>query len=301
MAVLTRAQVEKIAGIIEQHTTWFAWRVYGKNAVSKKAIAELKAKGVLPMDVSVQSIKYAYVLGKLEAVLKESEYKNLTWSELEEAARGRYTPVDHLQIDAAEFTTMTQFRRLGDDIKAGLYSSLARTTSKKLSEIQVKGEIKDVVQAGVELSRSYQEVARDLVNQLKEPNRNWTRVAATEMHAARQKGIAIAIIQGEDVYEDAEGEDSFVAVVHDDDACDDCKRIYNDPKTGHPRILRLKELLANEGTNYQRPWRQNAQPVVPPLHPHCYGRLRYIPPGWGWNKDGRFTLLDHKTAYPEVH
>jgi predicted double-glycine peptidase len=120
------------------------------------------------------------------------------------------------------------------------------------------------------------------------------------MHSARQRGIAAAIIQKEDIYKYSDGIDSNVAVVHDYDMCDDCRRLYYDPKTGNPKIFKLKELLDNEGSNYRRPWRQNAKPVLPPAHPHCYGRLHYVPAGWGWDDQHEFTLLDPAEAYPEV-
>ena len=298
--VLSRAQIEKLAKIIEQHATWFAWRVHGKNAVSKADVDRLKASGLLPMDVSISSIRYAYVLGKLESLLKENEYKKLSWDDLVEIVEGKIFPADRLKIDAASLAATNHYRRLADDLRNNLYDQLSQATGRAIAEAEVRGKIKDVIQVGMEMQRSYLEVARDLVETLKETKRDWTRVAANELHAAHQRGAVAAILQGEDVYEDAEGEDSDVAVVHDEDMCDDCRRLYYDPKTGHPRIFKLRELLENEGTNYQRPWRRNARPVVPPLHPHCNGRIRYVPPGWGWNKEGRFTLLDPKAAYPEV-
>jgi hypothetical protein len=252
------------------------------------------------MDVQVSSIKYAYVLGRLESLLKENEWKNLSWADLERLAEGKTnSTIDQLKIDAAEMSFNTKFRGLADDIKDGLYQRLSQSTSKRITEAAVRGQIKDTVKLGVEMQRSYQEVARNLVNTLKETKRNWVRVAATEMHAAHQNGVVAAILQGDEIYEGASGEDSQVAVVHDADVCADCRRLYIDPKTGHPKIFVLKELLANEGSNYQKPWRQNAGPVVPPLHPHCNGRIRYVPTGWGWNDKGKFTVIDFKAAYPE--
>jgi hypothetical protein len=296
--VLTRAQIEKLAKIIEQHATWFAWRVHGENAASKADVDRLKTSGLFPMDVSVSSIRYSYVLGKLESLLKENEYKKLSWTDLVEIAEGKILPIDKLKIDAAELSFRSRYRRLADDLKNNLYDQLSQATGRAVTEAEVRGKIRDVVKVGVEMQRSYQQVARDFVETLGETKRSWTRVAATEMHAAHQRGVVGAILQGEDIYEDAEGEDSNVAVVHDADMCEDCKRLYYEG--GTPKIFKLKELLANEGSNYQRPWRKNAGPVVPPLHPHCNGRVRYVPPGWGWNKEGRFTLIDPKAAYPGV-
>lgn len=300
MAILTRQQVERLAEIIEQHTTWFIWSTFGSKYVSKADVDRLKNAGILPMDVQVSTFKNAYILGKLEALLKRAEFKSLSWADLQKEAVGRLTPYDHLQIEAAEFTAYTMFRGLADDIRAGLYRRLAMATNRAVSEAQVRGTIKDVVKTGVELSQSYQKVAAELVEALKEPNRNWTRVAATEIHSAWQRGVAMAIMNKEEIYADSDGIDSEVFVDHGIDACEDCQRIYTtDGST--PKIFKLRELLGNEGSNYQRPWRQNAKPVLPPLHPHCFGSLQYVPPGWGFDKEGRFTLVDPEKAYPEIH
>ena len=301
MAVLTRHQVERLAEIVRQHAAWFIWRTLGSQTVSQGDVDRLKASGLLPMDVNVDSIKYAWVLGKLESILKENKWKNLPWDELVAEAEGRrLSPAEKLQLEAASLTAFTKFRGLAEDINGDLYERLAQATGKVVSEAQVRGTIKDVVQTGIEMNETYREVAKNLIDSLMEPGRNWTRVAVTEMHAAQQRGYAAAIYNRDDIFEDAEGPDSQVAIRIDPHACEDCRRLYLDPKTGHPRIFILKELLANEGTNYQRPWRVNARPCVPPLHPHCYCRLSYVPPGWGWDKDGEFTLLDPKEAYPGV-
>ncbi len=301
MPLLTRQQVEKLAEIIDQHTTWFVWRTFGSQYVKKEDLDKLKAGGLLPVDVQASAIKNAYVLGRLEALLKEADFRKLTWAQLQEAAKGRFTSADRFIIEAAELSAYTKFRGLAADIRSNLYERLSQAQNSVVTEAQVRDTIKDIVKLGSELHRSFREVARDLVETLKEPTRNWTRVAATELHTAWQRGVVNTIIQKVDIYEDSEGIDSNVFVDHDDDACEDCKRIYNDPKTGHPRIMKLKDLLENEGSNYQRPWRQNAKPVVPPLHPHCYGRIVYVPPGWGFKDDGTFTLLDPKAAYAELY
>jgi hypothetical protein len=298
--ILSRAQIEKLAEIIRQHTTWFAWRIFGEQEISEKDLLQLKSSGRLPMDVSVSSIKYSYVLGKLESVLKEGEFKNLDWEQLKEAATGRYTTVDKLQIQAAELSAHNHFRNLMDDIRNGLYSRLSHATNQVVSEGHVRETIADKIKTGVDLSQSYNKVANELLESLKEAKRDWGRVASTEMHSARQKGIAAAIIQKEDIYSDSEGVDSDVAVAHDSDMCSDCRRIYYDEKTGNPKIFKLKELMENEGTNYKRPWRVNAKPVIPPIHPHCYGRIRYIPRGWNWNDQHEFTLMNPEESYPEL-
>lgn len=292
MAFLTKEQIAKLAEVIRQHATWLTWRLLGSSFITEADLQQLKQVGLLPMDIQVESIRYSFVLGELESLLKEGQWKNLEFDALVAATEARHTPVQELQIKASELSAFTQFRGLEGDIQKGVYESLSKASQAAIDEVSIKGKIKDVIKMGVEARKNYREVARDLANQLQEKKRNWHRVASTEMHSARQRGVVSAILSGTDVYYRAEGVDSDVAVVHDADSCEDCKRIYGDPKTGNPKIFKLKELLSNEGSNYQRPWRINAKPVVPPLHPHCSGRLRYVPPGWGWTGEGKYTLID---------
>lgn len=290
MPILTKEQIERLAEIIRQHATWLTWRIFGTRYVTEADLQKLKAAGKLPMDVQVDAIKYAFVLGKLEALLTEAEWKGLQWDDLVNAASATHTDVENLQIEASELSAHTVLRGLEDDIRNGLYESLATVTQRTIDEAYVKEIVRDEVKVGVEMSRNFRAVAREMAEKTGEYKRNWHRVAVTEMHAARQNGTVSAILNKIDVYEYAEGEDSQVSVVPDAAACSDCKRIYLDQK-GNPRVFRLSELLGNSGSNYVRPWRQNAKAVVPPLHPNCFCRIRYIPGGWGW-EEGKMVLKD---------
>ena len=290
MPILTKEQVEKLAKIIRQHATWITWRIFGTRYVSESDIAELKAKGILPMDVQVDAIKYAFVLGKLEPLLKEAEWKGLNWNDLVSAAEATHTAVENLQIQASELSAHAVLRGLEDEIRDGLYESLATATQRTIDESYVKEIVKDEVKVGVEMSRNFRSVARELAEKTTEYKRNWHRVAVTEMHTAHQNGVVAAIINKVDVYAYADGADSQVSVVPDSSACVDCRRLYLD-EAGNPKIFKMSELLGNSGSNYIRPWRANARPVVPPLHSNCYCRIRYIPNGWGW-EGGKMVLQD---------
>jgi hypothetical protein len=292
MAILTRDQIEKLAEIIRKHATWVTWRLLGDKYVSQTDIDRLTKEGVLPMGVQTPMIKHSFVLGRMESLLKEAEWKEFSWDQLVEAATSKHTDLQKMQIEAAELSSHVTLRNLFDDIQRGLYQDLAQATGKAVTESVIKERVAEEIKEGIETRKGYIKVANSLVENLKENKRNWHRVAVTEMHAAKEKGVVSSILSGEGVYRRADGDDSFVAVMPDPDACGECVRLYLDPKTGNPKIFRLSELLENEGTNYNRPWRQNAKPVIPPLHPHCFCRLRYVPPGWGWNEKGRFTVVD---------
>jgi hypothetical protein len=300
MPILTAAQIEKLAEIIRQHATWLTWRLLGNKYVSKDEIDKLKTAGILPMETQTPAIKYAFVLGELESLLKEAEWKGLSFDDLVEAATARHTDVQKLQIQASELTAYTTLRGLEDDIKNGLYQSLARATQQTINEGVVKDIVKDETKLGIEMDKNFRQVANELAEKTKEYKRNWHRVASTELHAARQNGVASAIINGVDIYEHADGVDSGVSVVPAGDACKDCIRLYVDPKTGQPKIFKLSELLANAGTNYIKPWRKNVKPVIPPTHPHCFCRLSYVPAGWSWNEKGRLTLTEPEKVVEKV-
>lgn len=289
---LTKEQIAKLADIIRTHATWLTWRLLGSFFITEADLLKLKQLGLLPMDIKIESIRYSFVLGQLESLLKEAQWKNMDWSAIVSAATAKQTPVQEMQIRASELTAFTQFRGIEEDIQRGLFDALARATQSSIDESTVKEKIRDVVKVGVEARKNYREVAKDLADQLKENKRNWHRVASTEMHSARQQGVVSSIVSGVDVYRYAEGTDSDVAIVPDPDACDDCKRLYLDPKTGNPKVFKLSEVMDNEGSNYIKPWRRNAKAVVPPLHPHCFCRLRYVPKGWGWDSSGKYTLVD---------
>lgn len=293
MAIINKDQYDRIAGIVRRYTDWFVNRLFSPTYVSKPEVSIDEDKLT---ELSTSMVKLSFDLGVTEASLKDSEWSQYTWDALKDSQRP-LTEIQKLQVQATEMSAATQYRRLADDIVNGLFDRLAQATRTTVSEAQVRGEIKEQIRAGVEGNRSYRDVAHSLVGELKEQQRNWTRVASTEMHAARQRGVAEAIRSGIDIYENSEGNDSLVAVVPAPDACRDCKRLYLDERTGHPKIFKLSELMSNEGTNYVRPWRDNAEPVVPPLHPHCFCRLRYVPPGWGWNEQGRFTMTQPEKAF----
>jgi len=295
MAILTKEKLDKVAEIIRRHVEWLLWRLLGSSFSSVDS-SKVDIPSAAADQLPVSMIQLSFILGEQEAILKESEWTDYGWIDLEAAAKKPRTELEQLQIKAAELSAYSSYRRLGDDIVNGLYDKLAQTTGAVVSESQVRGTIKDKIRFGVDTNRAYFDVAKDLVGDLKEKQRNWYRVASTEMHKARQLGVANAIIGKKDIYKDSEGIDSLVTIVPAPDACGDCNKLYLDSK-GNPKIFKLSELLGNTGSNYHRPWRKNAKPVVPPLHPHCYCRIRYAPPGWGWNQEGRFTLLDPQVAF----
>lgn len=293
MPLLTKSQIEKLVKIISQHSKWLTYVLLGDRYIKDEDLQELKRLGFLPTDIQAPTIKYAHVLGKLESVLKRAEWKGLKWDQIVAEAKQKYTPLEQRQIEASELSAYATLRNFEGELQRGVFAALSQSSDKVITEGIVREKIAKEIEAGVAFGKPFREVAHSLIDSFKSSERNWHRVATNELHAARQKGMVMSIVQKEDIYRNSEGVGGDVAVQPNPSACDDCKKMYLG-KDGNPKIFKLKELLANEGSNYKRPWRENARPVIPPLHPNCYCVLRYIFPGWGWNEKGRFTVIDQE-------
>jgi len=290
---IPKDKIDQIRAVVRQHVDWFIGRVFGSQFTDEQAHVDApdSVQG-LPTSLTQMS----FVLGKEEAQLKETEWKGYSWDDMAHAAE-QVTSEEQAQIDAAVFSTHTKFRKLGDDVANGVFERLSIANSEAVSEAQVRGIIADKIETGVLLGRSHSAVAQELIRTLQDKSRDWYRVAATELHHARQTGVVHAITNKLGIYSHGEGPNSKVAIVPASDACQDCIRLYLE--NGKPKIFQLSELLQNTGTNYVRPWRSNAKPVIPPLHPNCYCMLRYVPPGWGWNDKGKFTMTKPEEAFPD--
>lgn len=290
--MINQDQINRLLEIFRSKLTWLVWRLMGNKYVSQQDIANLKKQKLLPMNAQIEANELAFVFGKLEAVLKKAEWRNLSWEDVLKAAKTRQSDIQQLQIQSSELSTFSVIRGLVEDIQKGLFDSLSDFTQKPVTEGVIRNIIGDVVKEGVESRENYKVVGDRLATLLNERKRLWRRVALTEMHTARQAGVVNAIVSGVDVYKYSEKEESNVAVQVTGGACEDCRRIYLNPETGHPKFFKIKELLSNSGSNYIRPWRKNAKPVVPPLHPNCVCFIRYVPPGYDWDAKGRLVMSD---------
>jgi hypothetical protein len=80
--MLTKQQVEQLIAIFRHHMTWMSWRLLGTVSITESDLQELKRKGLLPLDVTAETIRDAYVLGRLESILKIAEFQKLTWPDI---------------------------------------------------------------------------------------------------------------------------------------------------------------------------------------------------------------------------
>jgi len=309
---LSQWQIEELAKIIRLHVDYFSWSIYGPEVLTPEMIKDIEESGIFPPGFPIDIIKYNFVLGRLESLMTGPQFEAFTWPELQAEAE-KWTPTtlyESKAIEEARAAAGLNVQRIGDDIKNGLYDDLQTLLQRQVSESTVQGIIQDVVAHGIEERKTVRQVASRLADALAgTPAQEYLRTAATEMHNARIQGYLSALLQGEGKFEDlAEGLDSQVFVDTVPGACKECVEAYVDPKTGHPRIFRLGDILAN-GTNVGIPKKlrnkgttgpYKIRATIPPHHPYCFCDVQFMPPGWGFNKEGEMELQQPSEAYKEL-
>lgn len=295
--MLTHAQIAELIRIVKQHADHFLVSMLGYKVVDDKDLKELINAGIIPPTTDPKIFQYAYILGKLKAILTAKQYKALSFKDMKEVVREKWAiaqPTSELEesrIRAAERRAARGLQNIRRNIVDGLYKKIEEEQSKTITEAEVKDIVKDQVVTALKTRASITSLASAIPRELKSYSRDWLMVASTEMHSARQHGTADAIIRGTGAYsgfsEDADDRRVFVQPTRG--ACDECKDAYLDER-GIPKIFKLSELMAN-GTNIGVPKKQR-KPVVPPHHPWCLCEMNYIPPGHEFNDDGELYLKD---------
>ena len=115
MAILTKEQLDKIREIIQRHVSWFIWRLFG-DKFAESDPSQVAVPKYIQDQLPTSLTKLSFVLGREEALMKESEWKSYSWNSLEQAAAKKLTPVEELQVQAADLSAYSKYRQLGEDI-----------------------------------------------------------------------------------------------------------------------------------------------------------------------------------------
>jgi len=303
--MLTPPQIAELVRIIKLHADHFLVSMFGRGMITKADLQELIKAGLIPPSTDPKIFENAFILGKLKAILTAKQYKHLKYGELEELAKEKWATVQPLSkleqsyVDSAKRRAARGIRNINRDITDGLYAKIEEEEQKQFTEATVKERIRDIVVTAKKTRMGVTSLASALPRELKSYSRDWLRVASTELHMVRQRGVAEAISQGTGVYEGfaEDPEDRRVFIRPTAGACDECKRDYLD-KRGVPKVFKLSELLAN-GTNVGVP-KKNRKPIIPPHHCWCLCETNYMPPGHSFKDDGTLYLSDPVALYGKI-
>ena len=273
-------ELAKVKDLIRQNFVVLAIRLYGVDSIPKDLLDEAVKAGKItqamldtfgPRGVAGD----AYLLG-----YEQHAHPAQTVSERPEDFAARADQV-HEGLSDWERRMAQQARMKGAQFVVGLGNEVADdfTTTLISSDNEQAREARRVIAedtaSAIEARESWQRLRGTLGENLGEDwARDLHRIAATEIQAAVNAGIADAI-------EEQEGHEAFVAVIPNPDACEVCLRFY--VRAGKPRIFKLGDLPPH-GVNFKKPKAQWVA-CLPPSHPWCHCQLVSVPDGWAFDED----------------
>ncbi|NBW99774.1 hypothetical protein EBR03_09415 [bacterium] len=270
--MLTKEQLKQIEDIIRRRFSSFTFEALGKQALSQSEIRVLQQAGLLRPNIR-NMVGDSYTLGKIAALFKRKEAKNLTFQQILERASEMkpLTGVEEQAIRWAAEHAGQYIQGLSDDMVRDVRGAVARTSMSAVRAVQ------EEVATAIAERKTVTELKSALENLIDDKARDWHRVASTEVTSAIQSGIANEI-------RDSYGPDALVYKRPNPDGCKHCFAAYVKSDRVTPKTFKLSDLADN---NYGRK-AANWLPTIGPLHPYCQCQLMFIPKGFDFviNEDG---------------
>lgn len=287
--VTRKATIEEIRQIIEKKYAQLTISVLGRGVFSPEELQRLEDAGIdtsnrqsllslvynhnfinHPVDIdSPQDIKDMERQQAVTGLKPEGEAAEYTTTNINDKTR-QY--IEKMKLDA-----MTRLeaiiRENNDAYKMDALKNLDR--SPMFDEMIKESTLGKVKQA--------------LRDTAKDANRDWTRVALTEMSNAI--GISsVDRIVSDNMSSDLDDIYVYRLTVRDSKTCKYCNRFYNDSRDGSPKLYRLSTLLSN-GSNFgKKP--DSWMPVAGATHPNerCSQTIE-LKPGWKLLVGGKVTYI----------
>jgi hypothetical protein len=286
--VTSKATIERIREIVQKHYSRLVVSVLGRDALSEKELKELQSLGVdTSNEDSLMSLVYYHNF--INHPIDEVSPTSVEDMKAQQGVRGLkpegqahdYT-VENINdktkqyIEKLKLDVMTRvegiIRENNDSYKMDALQNLDRTDMldelmKESTLGKLKSKLKDTAGDG---------------------NRDWTRVAVTEMSNAI--GVAsVDRIVSDNIGADLEDIYVFRITVKDAKTCKWCRRFYDD-RDGSPKLYKLSTLLGN-GSNYGKKT-DSWMPVIGATHPNerC-SQMIELKPGYKLQSDGSVTYI----------
>lgn len=256
--LLTDAQLHEIRQIIEDHHNAFVVNVISPEAVEASVLQRLKDLGMV--DTQVKSVEDAYLLGQVLAAIEDPRVSKMSYSQFQNYIRKNPIPLSNVErraVQIAQHTAAQYAVGLGNRVNLEVGQALLT------EDAQLAQEMRDTIRTATAEAVARRNTAAQLKSTLgwetKDWARDWDRIAITELHNAKEHGVADNIAK-------KHGGGQRVAKLTMPDACEHCQRLHIGPD-GQPRIFRLSDLEKN-GTNFKVK-AGNWKAVVGSVHPHC--------------------------------
>lgn len=272
---LTPSQIRQIKKVIEEHMNIIMELTIGDTKVSPET---LKKIGV-PKSVS-NLITDSYKYGKLTTVMN----KNLSKMSPQEVN----DMLKKLKVSSRQQRSMEYLKAKTqlsiDNLTQRMTSAVI--TSALQNQLDMYQAIGQVVPEAVKKNTDRYKVVQQLRDLTQDWERDWHRVAHSEMWDAKVQGEANAIMDNESPIS-KKGKDTMVFKRPAPNACNKCKQLYLEADGITPKLFKITELQAN-GSNYgkkQADWK----PTLGILHPNCMCPLSVMPDGYKFDSSGQLT------------
>lgn len=291
---LTPDELEHVKSLIRQNFVVLAIQLYGADAVPKELLDEAVASGKVTQTL-IDSFGPRGVAGNAYLLGYETHARPAQVAhERPEDFQARADAI-HDGLSDWERRMARQARMKGAQFVVGLGNEVADDFATTLisSDNEQAREARRVIAeetaTSIEARESWRRLRGTLGERLGEDwARDLHRIAATEIQAAVNAGIADAI-------EEEEGHEALVAVIPHPDACEVCLGFYT--RAGKPRIFRLADLPPH-GVNFRKPKSQWV-PCLPPSHPFCGCSTIFVPDGWTFDDEWVLRPPANATTVPQ--
>ncbi len=286
--IISQATIRKIREIIEKNYNRLSISVLGnkvftneeKKLLKEQGISTENAKSLMTLAYNHNFINPALASGGPTSI-SDMESQQKVPGTVPEGEAHDYT------IDALNESTKQYIEKLKIDISTRIEALIRKNNDEyKMNALQNLNRPYGVDQLIKESSVG--KIRQELRDTAEDANRDWMRVAVTEVGNAI--GIAsVDRIVSENREKNLEEVYVYRIPVNDEKTCKYCRRFYNDERTNY-KIYRLATLLAN-GTNYGKKSDQ-WKPVIGSTHPNSRtSQTIQIPPGWAIKDSGKLTFI----------
>ena len=270
---MTQANAETIITIIKDHVDVIRKLITGKGAPPPALMKRLN----LPENIT-DLITTAYKYGKFQMINRRFS-ETLSDYELNRLVQNVKLTANQVKaLEYVEMHTGENITALGAKITSDIVPALVNADLSQLQGIRM------VVSAGILETESRGKVAQGLRDLSGDWDRDWDRVAQTEMWNAKLYSEAQTILDGTSAFSD-KGGDTLVFKRPASYACNQCKRLYLEADGKTPRLFRLTDMMAY-GTNAglkTADW----NPVFGTMHPNCGCPFAVMPDGAAFDENGR--------------
>lgn len=285
--VTSKATLEKIREIINKHYNRLIVSVLGSKALNLEQLKQLQQLGY-DVTNSNSLMEIIYNHNFINPVGKPGAPTSLPDMQAQQKVTG-IKPVGEAHdytITSIEDATKQYIEKLKMDVSTRIEGIIRQNNDQyKLNALQNIDRSFEADQLVKESSLG--KVRQMLRDTAKEGNRDWQRVAVTEMGNAI--GVAsVDRIVGENKDKNLNEVFVYRIPVNDSKTCKYCRRFYNEEDSY--KLYRLSTLLGN-GTNYGRKTDQWL-PVIGSTHPNSRtSQIIELPPGWIIGSGGKLKYI----------